>query len=89
MCLHCKLVNRTQIQLTDEQIRKLRRAARAQGLSVAEVVRRLIDQGIDAAIPGTPERYERAARWLGAFQDRAGTADISTRHDEFLERAYR
>ena len=82
-------MNRTQIQVTHEQLKKLRRAARAQGVSVAEMVRRLIDQGIDSAIPGTHDRYQRATRWLGAFRDRAGATDVSTRHDQFLEQAYR
>jgi hypothetical protein len=76
---------RTQIQLTDEQLHKLRRAAREHGVSVAEIVRRCIDRAIDEEIPGRRNDYARAARLVGAFQDREGARDVSARHEDYLE----
>ena len=78
---------RTQIQLTEEQLHQLRRAARAQGVSVAEIVRRCIDRAIDQEIPGRRSDYDRASRLVGAFEDREGAGDVSARHDAYLERA--
>jgi pyruvate/2-oxoacid:ferredoxin oxidoreductase beta subunit len=78
---------RTQVQLTEDQLRKLRRAARAQGTSVAEVVRRCIERGIDDEIPSWKERYARAARLIGRFRDRDGAKDVSLKHDAYIDDA--
>ena len=79
---------RTQVQLTEQQRRKLRRAARAQGVSVAEIVRRCIERGIDSEIPDRKDRYGRAAALLGAFRDRQGATDVSVEHDAYLDQAF-
>lgn len=79
---------RTQVQLTEQQLRKLRRAARAQGVSVAEIVRRCIERGIDNEIPDRKDRYARAAALLGAFRDRQGATDVSVEHDAYLDQAF-
>jgi hypothetical protein len=79
---------RTQIQLTEEQVRKLRRVARAQGLSMAEAIRRLIDKGIEDELPDRRALYARASRWIGAFRDAAGASDVSEAHDRYLDGAY-
>jgi hypothetical protein len=79
---------RTQIQLTDSQARKVRRAARARGISVAEMIRRLIDRGIEAESPDPATRYARAARWVGAFRDHAGAGDVSAEHDRYLDQTF-
>ena len=78
---------RTQIQLTEEQLSKLRRAAHAQGVSLAEIVRRCIDRAIEEEIPGRRDDYARADRVVGLFQDREGATDVSARHDDYLEPA--
>lgn len=70
-----------QIQLTDEQARALRRAAAEQGVSVASLVRRLID----AAAPKSA-RTARARAAIGRFASGAGT--VSREHDRELEEAY-
>jgi hypothetical protein len=85
LCLHYGMI-RTQIQLTEEQARRLRRAARAQGVSMAEVVRRCIDQGLAVAERG--ERYARAAGLVGAFEDRGGTRRVAEEHDRYLGDAF-
>lgn len=80
---------RTQIQLTEQQVLKLRRAARAQGVSLAEMVRRLVDRGIAAELPDRAAAYAMAAERVGAFRDRDAASDVSERHDAYLEDAYR
>ena len=77
---------RTQIQLPDDQVRRLRRIAKAQGISISQVVRRCIERALDAE--PRAGRWQRALDAAGAFQD-AGTTDSSSRHDELLADAYR
>jgi hypothetical protein len=74
---------RTQIQLTEEQSRRLKAASAKRGVSVAELIRR----GVDAVLTGeidrsTAELYERARKAAGSF--RSGYRDVSVRHDEYL-----
>ena len=71
---------RTQVQLPDEQIRRVRRAAKAQGISISEVVRRCIERGLEAE--GSASRWQRALDAAGAFQDPDGATEVSGRHDE-------
>jgi Arc/MetJ-type ribon-helix-helix transcriptional regulator len=78
---------RTQIQLPDEQARRLRRAAQAQGISMSEVVRRCIERGLESE--GSAGLWQRALAAAGAFQDPDGEAQVSGRHDEYLADAYR
>ena len=77
---------RTQIQLREEQARRLRRAARAQGVSLAEMVRRCIERAL--VDEGLTARWERALQAGGAFHDRRGATDVAERHDAYLEGAY-
>ena len=87
LCYH-EVMIRTQIQLTEEQMRKLRRAARDQGVSLAEMVRRLIDRAMEQEAPDRRAAYARAAESLGRFRDREGAADAGARHDDYLDGAY-
>lgn len=72
-------MTRTQIQLTDEQHRLLKAAARR--IPVAEIVRRAVDRRL--AESTTEENYERALQLLGAFEDSRG--DVSEKHDDYLK----
>jgi hypothetical protein len=79
---------RTQIQITEEQSRRLQQAARSSGVSVAEVIRRSVDLYLDREAPrpeGAATR-EAAARVAGMF--RSGKSDIAARHDDYLDEAY-
>lgn len=80
---------RTQIQLTEEQARRLRRAAVEEGVSMAEVVRRCVDLALEERRPDRTELYRRAAQLAGAFRDRDGASDLSADHDRYLEDAFR
>ena len=77
---------RTQIQLTEEQAEKAKRLAAARGISMAEVIRQLLD-----AAPERDDRTERFARALAAVgigRDIEGKTDVGVRHDEYLADIY-
>ena len=76
---------RTQIQLTESQSRRLRGAARRQGISLAEVVRRLIDVSLTGEESDRKQRYQRAAVAVGRFADRGGARDGAREHDRYLD----
>lgn len=80
---------RTQIQLTEDQNRRLRRVAHREGISLAEAVRRCIDRFLDESAPGRRERYARAAALAGQLEDVDHAIDVATEHDRDLEEAYR
>lgn len=71
---------RTQISLTDEQMRRLRAEARRRRVPIAQVVR----EAVDRAVPEDPgergARFRRALSAAGRFD--SGTGDLATRHDE-------
>ena len=79
---------RTQIQLTDEQARSLKRLAHEQGVSIAEIVRQslaLLLRSPIGQIQG--ERFKRAKTIAGRFH--SGCSDVSAKHDKHLVEAYR
>jgi hypothetical protein len=78
---------RTQVQLTDEQVRRVRKVARREGVSLAEVVRRCVDAGLREQ--SRKELYDRAAELVGALADTETSGDLSRRHDAYLEEAFR
>jgi len=71
---------RTQISLTDEQMRRLRAEARRRRVPIAQVVREAVDRAIPLD-PGEREaRFRRALSAVGRFD--SGTGDVASRHDE-------
>jgi Ribbon-helix-helix protein, copG family len=79
---------RTQVQLTDQQARRLRAQARERGLSLAEVIRRCVDKGLSEEMPDRAARYARAAHVVGRFHDRRGARDVSSKHDRYLDESF-
>ena len=78
---------RTQIQLTEDQLKALRSVSAATGKSVAELVRQGVDRYLAARNQITrEERIERAIRVAGRFS--SGFADISLKHDQHLADAF-
>lgn len=78
---------RTQIQLTEGQARKIKKAAMDQGTSVAEVIRRAIENMVQSSPKmSIQERTRRAMEIAGKF--RSGKKNISRKHDEYLAEAY-
>jgi hypothetical protein len=72
---------RTQIQLTEDEARALRRLAAEDSVSMSALVREAVDRLL-AARRGTPEAEvrRRAARAAGRF--RSAHEDLSERHDD-------
>ncbi|MDQ3426959.1 MAG: ribbon-helix-helix protein, CopG family [Gemmatimonadota bacterium] len=82
---------RSQIQLTEDQHRRLKRWARKLGISMAEAIRRCVADRL-AAEEEAPTRtalVREALGAAGAYADPSGPADIARRHDEVLADAYR
>ena len=78
---------RTQVQLTESQMKALRQASAETGKSVAELIR----QGVDRYLagrnePSREERIRRAIRAAGRFS--SGASDVSVNHDKYLAKAY-
>jgi Ribbon-helix-helix protein, copG family len=79
---------RTQVQLTREQIAALKKLAAVSGRSMADLIR----EGVDLLLNNGSRRSEeeqrrRALKAAGRFH--SGGRDISSRHDSYLEEAYR
>jgi len=79
---------RTQIQLTEEQVKALKKIANKKHVSLAELIR----QGVNALMRLSgevtiDERKKRAIAAAGRFL--SGKKDISTKHDEYLTEAFR
>ena len=79
---------RTQIQLTEQQARRLRDQARERGVSLAEMIRRYVEKGLSEETSDRGALYERAARVVGRFRDRRGARDVSSKHDRYLDEAF-
>lgn len=79
---------RTQVQLTEQQIRQLRKVAARDGVSIAEVIRRCIDRGIGDRLGDSDAAYEAALRCVGSFRDRDEASDVAAEHDRYLEDAF-
>jgi len=75
-------MRRTQVQLTDEQLQRLRELAERQGRTVAEVIRESVDTYIARAQRDDEELKARAIAIGGRF--RSGVGDIAENHDEYL-----
>ena len=74
---------RTQIQLSEDEARALRRLAAEDSVSMSALVREAVDRLI-AARRGTPEAEVRRRALRAAGRFRAKKADLSERHDEYL-----
>jgi Arc/MetJ-type ribon-helix-helix transcriptional regulator len=78
---------RTQIQLTEEQARRLRDAAARRGVSMADLVR----QGVEAILgrESEPSREELVRRAISAAgRHRSSHRDVAEKHDEYLAEAF-
>lgn len=80
---------RTQIQLTEDQHRRLRRWARSLGISLAEAVRRCVSDRLaaDEAAPSREDRIHAALVVSGKYSD--PDPDVAVDHDRYLAEAYR
>jgi len=78
---------RTQIQLTEEQSQEIKSIAEREDLSMAELIRRAVDDWLarygDAV---SQAKKERALAVVGRY--RSGLSDVAENHDEYLAEAY-
>ena len=78
---------RTQIQLTEEQARALKKMAASRHLSSAELIRRAVDIMIKSGPGADPEESrKRAIDIAGKFS--SGKSDVSRKHDRYLADAF-
>lgn len=78
---------RTQIQLTEEQVKALKRIALSRHLSIAELIRQAVDTVIRTnTMVDIEERRKRAVDIAGRFS--SGKRDISRKHDTYLVEAF-
>lgn len=79
---------RTQIQLTDEQAQMLKQLAAEKGLSMAELIRRSVNEFITST-GGLADRElrERALSVIGIAS--SGEPDLGQAHDRHLQEIYR
>ena len=74
---------RTQIQLTEEQVRALKKSAVSRHLSVAKIIRQAVDTVIRTnTMVDIEERHKRAIDIVGRFS--SSKRDISKKHDKYL-----
>jgi diphthamide biosynthesis methyltransferase len=73
---------RTQIQITSEQARSLKRLAARQGKSVAEIIRASVDAALRSEGILDDAQQRRVA--LAAAGKLNGPADLAERHDDYL-----
>jgi hypothetical protein len=78
---------RTQIQLTEEQAKRVKKIAAHQGVPMAEVIRDAIEKALRSDTRTIPEdRRKRALEIVGKF--RSGKKDTSKKHDAYLTEAF-
>ncbi len=78
---------RTQIQLTEEQAKALKRLANRKHVSVASLIRDGVDEVLHSqGVISREEQVKRALAAAGKF--RSGAGDLSERHDEYLAEIY-
>ena len=82
-----KTMVRTQVQLTNEQARDLKRLAETEGVSMAEIVRGCIAERLRQS--EEPTKTEIKQRLMGIAGGFHGPADLAEHHDDYAAEAYR
>ncbi|MBE2220214.1 MAG: CopG family transcriptional regulator [Anaerolineae bacterium] len=79
---------RTQIQLREDQSKKLKEMAAEYNVSVAELIRQSIDMLIEQESDDLTieERWQQTFSIMGKYA--SDVADLSTNHDKYLAEAY-
>ncbi len=81
---------RTQIQLTPRQHRLLKRRAKELGISLAEVIRRCVDERLAREDAAPRERLvAEALAVCGKYTDPDGPSRVAIEHDAILAAACR
>jgi hypothetical protein len=77
---------RTQIQLPEDLHRRLRRWARALGISLSEAVRRCVSERLsrEEGAPSREARVRQALAACGKYEDPSGESRVGEEHDKHL-----
>ncbi len=77
---------RTQIQLTQEQAKSLKKMSKKENKSVAELIRISVDKMINSEGPISDDLVKQRA--LAAAGKLHGATDLAEKHDDYLFDAY-
>jgi hypothetical protein len=77
---------RTQIQITPEQARSLKRLSSREGKSVAELIRMSVDAMLQTS--GIKDYDELRRKAIAAAGKLNGPENLATQHDDFLAEAF-
>jgi hypothetical protein len=73
-------MERTQISLTEDQMRRLRAEAKRRHVPLAALVREAVDRAVPQDPGDRSAKFARALKAAGRFH--SGTGDLAARHDE-------
>lgn len=81
---------RTQVQLSEDMHRHLKRWANRLGISMSEAVRRCVAERLAAERLelGREELVREALAVVGKYADPAGSTHVAVEHDDELAKAY-
>lgn len=77
---------RTQIQLTQEQAKSLKKMSKKENKSVAELIRISVDKMINADGPISDDLLRQKA--LSVIGKLHGSSDLAEKHDDYLADTY-
>lgn len=78
---------RTQIQLTEEQSRRLKEIAAEQGVSMAALIRQSVDRFLETTgEPSREEKYQKLLSLAGKYT--SDVSDLAENHDAYLDEVY-
>ncbi len=77
---------RIDIQLTEEQVRGIKKIAASRSVSMAKVIRDAVEGTIRSG-SASEEKRKRALEVVGKF--RSGKKDISKKHDDYLSETFK
>jgi hypothetical protein len=82
---------RTQIQLTEEQYRQVKRWAARRGISLAGAVRQCVQDRLQAeqSVSCRKEMIREALAVLGKYEDPEDRTNVAGGHDRYLAEALR
>jgi metal-responsive CopG/Arc/MetJ family transcriptional regulator len=82
---------RTQIQLTAELHRKLKRWSRQLGISLSEAIRRCVTEKLERVeeAPSREAMVRAALSVCGKYSDPRGADRVASNHDRWLSEIYR
>jgi metal-responsive CopG/Arc/MetJ family transcriptional regulator len=79
-------MQRTQIQLTETQYRRIQKIVAERGISMAAIIRQWIDEKLEETAGETTRaaKVRSALEVLGRYRDVSGADRVAENHDEYL-----